>query len=172
MRKAEKLDLGKILLKNQKSKAASPQKIERLGKDEMNLVEHPFALLKRSPETVFKLDWEKIHPRTGKTVKARLACRRFRRTGFAWPSRRTALLVLMELSREQGWPQKVMFSRHDLLRRLGMAKANTNYAALHESFLRLKSVTIDAKRSFWKVDIQRFRRQCAIQHPGRSGNYR
>ncbi len=122
----------------------------------MNLVEHPFALLKRSSETVFLLEWEKIHPRTQKPIKASWRVSGDSELGLPGPPEERLYLVLMEFSREQGWPQTVVFSRHDLLNRLGMSKANTNYAALSVSFLRLKSVTIDAKRSFWKSDVQDF----------------
>lgn len=138
------------------SKAATPQKIERLGKDEMNLVEHPFALLKRSAETVLHLEWEKTHPRTGKSLKASWRVEGSGELGLPGPTEERLYLVMMELSREQGWPQKVVFSRHDVLLRLGLCRSAANYAAIHESFLRLTAVIIDAKRSFWKADAQDF----------------
>ena len=141
------------------SEAASPQKIEkleRLGKDEMNLVEHPFALLRRTSETVFHLEWEKTHPRTNKPVKASWRVTGDSELGLPGPVEERLYLVLMELSREQGWPQKVMFSRHDILQRLGMSKTQSAYETLHHAFLRLNAVMIDAKRSFWKADAQDF----------------
>jgi len=63
---------------------------------------------------------------------------------------------MMELSREQGFPEQVMFSSGDVLRRLGIADAAKNYAMLHDAFLRLTSVTIDAKNSFWLAQADDF----------------
>lgn len=128
----------------------------RLGKDEMNLVEHPFALLKRTSDSVLELAWEKKHPRTGKILKASWRVTGDPEMGLPGPAEERLYLVLMELSREQNWPRRVIFSRGDLLKRLGINDAKSNYKALHASFLRLKTVTIDAKRSFWKKDIGDF----------------
>jgi len=129
----------------------------RLGKDEMNLVEHPFALLRRgATDSVIHLEWDKIHPRTGKTVHAEWRVAGDPILGLPGPVEERLYLVLMELSREQGFPQRVIFSRGDILRRLSIADTAQNYATLHDAFLRLKTVTIDAKRSFWNVAAQDF----------------
>jgi len=129
----------------------------RLGKDEMNLVEHPFALLRRgATDSVIHLEWDKIHPRTGKTVHAEWRVSGDPILGLPGPVEERLYLVLMELSREQGFPQRVIFSRGDILRRLSIADTAQNYATLHDAFLRLKTVTIDAKRSFWNVAAQDF----------------
>ena len=122
----------------------------------MNMVEHPFAALKRTSETVLELSWEKRHPRTGKTLQASWRVEGSGELGLPGPAEERLYLVLMELSREQNWPRRVVFSRSELLSRLGITKAKSNYSALHDSFLRLKSVTIDAKRSFWNKSASDF----------------
>lgn len=122
----------------------------RLGKDEMNLVEHPFALLKRgATDSIIHLDWEKKHPRTGRTIKAHWRITGDPQLGLPGPVEERLYLVMMELSREQGFAEDVMFSRSDVLRRLGIARTAKNYAMLRDAFLRLTTVTIDAKNSFW-----------------------
>jgi len=122
----------------------------RLGKDEMNLVEHPFALLKRgTTDSIIHLEWEKKHPRTNRAVKAHWRITGDSELGLPGPVEERLYLVMMELSREQGFPEEVMFSRADILRRLGIAKTAKSYAMLRDAFLRLTTVTIDAKNSFW-----------------------
>lgn len=49
-----------------------------------------------------------------------------------------------------------MFSRNDVLQRLGTSKNKAAYCNLANSFLRLKSVVIEAKRSFWKAENNDF----------------
>lgn len=127
------------------------EKTERIGKDEMNLVEQPFALLKRAAggEAVMNLEWEKSHPRTGKPVKATWRVTGDPELGLPGPSEERLFLVLMEMTREQNWAQTVYFTRRDVLRRLRISDAQNNYKSLHDWFLRLSSVNVDAQRSFW-----------------------
>ncbi len=140
--------------RNAKSKAIVPF---RLGKDEMNLVEHPFALLKRGgSEEPIHLVWDKIHPRTGKTIHAVWRVFTDPSIGLPGPVEERLYLVMMELSREQGWPETVMFSRADILDRLGVTKNASRYAMVREAFLRLKTVTIEARHSFWHAETQDF----------------
>lgn len=143
-------------IKGQQSPDKSETRNNRVGKDEMNLVEHPFALLKRSKEKIFELEWEKQHPRTGKTIQSSWRVTGDPELGLPGPTEERLYLVLMELSREQDWPRKINFSRHDVLQQLGLTQTQANYEALHDSFLRLTSVTVDARRSFWKADKQDF----------------
>jgi len=143
--------------KTKKSNEKAVSKSFRLGKDEMNLVEHPFAVLKRGATgSVIHLEWEKKHPRTGKTIKAHWRIEGSGELGLPGPVEERLYLVMMELSREQGFPEQVMFSSGDILRRLGIADAAKNYAMLHDAFLRLTSVTIDAKNSFWLAQADDF----------------
>ena len=150
-------------------KAASPQSPSalakasknpapyRLGKDEMNLVEYPFAVLRRSDgDKPIHLVFEKKHPRTGRIIKATWRVYGESALGMPGPFEERLYLVLMELSREQGFPERVMFSRADVLRRLGIAKKAKNYQMLHDAFVRLTLVTIDAQHSFWLTRAQDF----------------
>jgi len=124
----------------------------RLGKDEMNLVEHPFAFLKRpKPGDEIFLAWEKKHPRTNKIMAASWRVSGDAKLGLPGPVEERLYLVLMELSREQGWPQSVQFSRGDILRRLGLTITKANYASLRQGFERLVGVRINAENSFWNA---------------------
>lgn len=129
----------------------------RLGKDEMNLVEHPFALLRRGDsDSLIYLEWDKVHPRTGKTIRAKWRVSGDPKLGLPGPVEERLYLILMELSREAGFPRKVMFSRYDVLKRLGLTRTAPNYAMLRDAFLRLKTVTIEAKNSFWLARVNDF----------------
>ena len=133
-------------------KSEKIEKTDRIGKDEMNLVEQPFALLKRvgaRPEFVMNLEWEKTHPRTGKPVKATWRVTGDPELGLPGPSEERLFLVLMEMTREQNWARTVYFTRRDILRRLKISDAQSNYKSLHDWLLRLSSVNMDAQRSFW-----------------------
>ena len=149
-----------------KIEAATPPKklssslviAERLGKDEMNLVEHPFALLRRARKgEIINLQWDKVHRTTGKSFVATWRVSGDSELGLPGPTEERLFLVLMELSREQGWPQTVMFSRGDILRRLSLKKSQASYSGLHNNFLRLVGVRIDAKRSFWDAVKQNYK---------------
>lgn len=88
-----------------KKEAALPLTAElpfRLGKDEMNLIEHPFGLLKRGDEAELYLEWEKVHPRSGKKFKASWRVMTNEKLGLPGPPEERLYLVLMELSRGQG----------------------------------------------------------------------
>ena len=123
----------------------------------MNLVEHPFALLKRGDnDSLIFLEWDKTHPRTGKTIRAKWRVSGDPELGLPGPVEERLYLVWMELSREEGFPRKVMFSRYDVLKRLGLTRTAPNYAMLRDAFLRLKTVTIEAKNSFWLARVNDF----------------
>jgi plasmid replication initiation protein len=121
----------------------------RDGKDEMNLVEHPFAVLssKGDARTVIELQWEV--ERNGKAVKCSWRVEGSQQLGLPTPFDERLYLVLMELTREASWAQEVSFARTDILRRLGMTKNDSAYTQLSDAFKRLGNVTITAERSFY-----------------------
>lgn len=133
-------------MKNSFSKQDPPL---RDGKDEMNLVEHPFALLSRAGDDrkVIELQWEA--ERGGKKVQCAWRVAGDPELGLPTPFDERLYLVLMELTREAGWAQEVAFSRTDILRRLGLSKYDGLYAQLRAGFTRLQSVSIRAERSFY-----------------------
>lgn len=131
----------------------------RVGKDEMNLVEHPFASLwkNESSDAVILQEWETTHPISGKKVKASWRVAGDPEHGLPTPTDERVYLVMMELSREQDFSQTVAFTRHDILKRLGWQDNDKHYAMLLDAFRRLKSVTISAENAFWDAERKSFR---------------
>jgi hypothetical protein len=58
-------------------------------------------------------------------------------------------MVLLEISREQGFPREVTFSRYDLLQRLGWPLNASSYDKIKRAFARLNAVTIQSENVFW-----------------------
>jgi hypothetical protein len=156
--KASKAVVGEIV----KPKRASPQrtvntrvdptKIQRLGKDELNLIEHPFAVLwqKEAIDAKIYYQWDAKHPVTGRVLPASWMVAGHRDYGLPNATDERVYLVLLELTREAGFEQQnVHFSRYDLLQRLGWDTGPKSYAMLERAFERLQGVTITAKNAFW-----------------------
>lgn len=140
-------------VKTKEAKTASSETIvKRLGKDEMNLVEYPFAALSfgESRTAVIHHEWEVPHPvLKGKTVKASWRVTGDPELGLPSPLDEQVYLVLMELTAESGWQQEVHFSRHDLIRRLGWPVNKKYFDRITECFKRLNAVTITADYCFY-----------------------
>ncbi len=130
-----------------------------LGKDEMNLVEHPFAMLWKNddPHGVIYHEWEARHPINGRTLKAWWRVGGDAELGLPTASDERVYLVLMALTREAGFEnQTVTFIRRDLLKRLGWPLNDQGYEMLKGAFARLKGVTISAENAFWNPSAKSF----------------
>lgn len=115
----------------------------RIGRDELNLTEFPFALLasrapKSAPTTLEFRDGEKEWTVTGDT-----------RYGLPTAGDVEVYVVLMELTREQKFPLCVNFSRHNVIQRLGWDPGGQSYDRLLLSLDRLVGVTIRTQNAFW-----------------------
>lgn len=133
-------------------KGARRREIIRLGKDEMNLVEHPFGVLwpKETENSVMFYHWDATHPITGKVLPASWMVSGHGDYGLPNASDERIYLVLMELTREAGFTSPtVYFSRHDLIKRLGWPDTPQYYDMIERGFERLQGVTINAKNAFW-----------------------
>jgi hypothetical protein len=132
--------------------------IVRLGKDEMNLAEHPFAALWKnaSRESVLYLEWERPHATTKKPIKASWRVTGDPELGLPTATDEQVYLVLMELTREAGFTQTVYFTRHNLVKRLGWADNGRSNQMLRDSFSRLTSVNVTAENSFWNPRAKQF----------------
>src|SRR3954471_23935370 len=96
----------------------------RVGRDELNLCEFPIGLLsdrpsKNTPVSLRYESGQKVwevagHPRHGLPTAGDVE----------------VYVCLMELTRQQNYPLKVQFTRHDLLRRLGWGVGASKYARL------------------------------------------
>jgi hypothetical protein len=117
----------------------------RIGKDEMNLVEFPwFTMWKHeSSETVIHEEWV-VDNADGRPMQCSWRVTGDPELGLPNANALRLFLVLLELSREAGWPQTVQFTHYELLKRLGWARSKTYYKMLEDAFTRLKTVTINA----------------------------
>lgn len=117
----------------------------------MNLVEHPFAILQHhnSKSDVWQVEWENIHPTTGKKYRAVWKVTAGAKIGLPGPVEEKLYLVLLEMTREQGWAREVVFSRSELVERVGLKRTESSYRAVTDSLERLTAVSIRADRSFW-----------------------
>ena len=132
----------------------------RHGRDEMNLVEYPFASLWKNtePGTEILHEWETTHPISGKTVKAFWRVTGDAKFGLPTASDEQLYLALMELTQQAGVQNQVIhFTRYDLLKRLGWPDQPQYYAALRDAFTRLLAVTITAQNAFWDAKARSFR---------------
>ena len=132
----------------------------RHGRDEMNLVEYPFASLWKNtePGTEILHEWETTHPITGKTVKAFWRVTGDPKFGLPTPSDEQLYLGLMELTQEAGVQNQVVhFTRYDLLKRLNWPDQQQYYDAVRDAFTRLLAVTITAQNAFWDAKARSFR---------------
>jgi len=134
--------------------------IIRTGKDELNLIEHPFASMwdKEANDAVIHYEWEARHPVTGKTVQASWRVEGSPTMGLPKPSDERVYLVLLELTREAHFQNQIInFTRYDLIQRLGWADTERSYKMLYAAFERLKAVSITARNAFWEPRVKSFR---------------
>ena len=132
----------------------------RVGKDEMNLIEHPFAALwqKEPGDSVIFYQWTAHHPDTGRELPASWMVAGSAEFGLPTPSDERVYLVLMELTREAGFEEpRVYFSRYDIIQRLGWPNTAQYYRMLQGAFDRLKGVVISAKNAFWNLKTRSYR---------------
>lgn len=140
-----------------KARPDSRIEVTRIGKDDVNLVEHPFASLSNTPEAqVIENEWETKHPLTGETITAKWRVEGSHQLGLPCAVDERVYLVLMELTREAGFTQKVQFSLYDVLKRLGWSHNARNYESLRDSLRRLNSVTITSENALWNPEAQAF----------------
>lgn len=149
---------------SKQKKNASPKtaKVEiiRHGRDEMNLVEYPFASLWKNtgPGTEILHEWQVTHPITGKNVKAFWRVTGDSKLGLPTASDEQLYLVLMELTQESGIQNQIVhFTRYDMLKRLGCPDQPQYYDALRDAFTRLLAVTITSQNAFWDAKARSFR---------------
>ncbi len=139
-------DRGKALLQDR----------TRGGRDELNLTEFPMALLsdrpsKKNPSSLRFEAGDKIweiagHPDHGLPTAGDVA----------------VYVCLMELTREQEYPIRVRFTRHDLLQRLGWSRGAHEYARVQLALDRLVGVTITTTNAYYDAKDRKWLRRHAF----------
>jgi len=131
----------------------------RIGRDEMNLAEFPFALLSdRAPEGLNTITFEDtVEGKDGKLVRRTWTVTGGDKFGLPVAGDEQVYVVLMEVAKEQGFDQRTIpITRYDLIKRLGWANKGDSYRRLREALDRLLGVTITAKKAFWDKAKQRY----------------
>ncbi|MFN3651799.1 MAG: replication initiator protein A [Armatimonadota bacterium] len=128
----------------------------RIGRDELNLAEFPFALLATRP---------------GKSQEQRLVFQDGAKEWVVEGSSTYGLpnavdvqvyVVLMEITKEQGFPAGVYFNRSNIVKRLGWVHSGASYERLILSLDRLVGVTIRTKNAFYDARQRRWTTQEAF----------
>lgn len=123
----------------------------RIGKDEMNMVEWPFAVLAAVPESTAVLEFgDIITGRDGKPLKRTWTVRAGSGLSLPIAGDEVVYIALMELAREKDFiSPTVHFSRYELCRRLGWPISGKSYGRIQDALNRLAAVTIIAQNAFW-----------------------
>lgn len=123
----------------------------RIGKDEMNMVEWPFAVLATVPESTSVLEFgDTIIGRDGKPLRRTWSVHAGSGLSLPIAGDEVVYVTLMELARENDFVSPtVHFSRYELCRRLGWPISGKSYLRIQDALNRLAAVTIIAQNAFW-----------------------
>ncbi len=132
----------------------------RLGGDEMNLAEFPFALLSdRQPDGVESIQFsDTIRGKDGNPFERIWIVTGSEEFGLPVASDEQVYIALMEITREQNYANRIIhLTRYELIHRLGWPDKGGSYRRLKAALDRLLGVTITAQRAFWDKS-----RQCYV----------
>lgn len=122
----------------------------RIGKDELNLSEFPIALLHSRPPKNAPLTLEFRDGDREWTVEGSP------KYGLPMAPDIEVYVVLMELTKNQGFPVQVEFCRRDVIKRLGWDPNGRSYDRLTLSLDRLVGVTIRTRNAFYDAANRRW----------------
>jgi len=131
----------------------------RLGGDELNLAEFPFALLSdRQPNGVESIQFsDTIRGKDGKPIERTWIVTGGDEFGLPVASDEQVYVALMEITREQNYANRVIhLTRYELIHRLGWPDKGGSYRRLKAALDRLLGVTITAQRAFWDKSRQSY----------------
>ncbi len=127
------------------------KQIKRQGKDDMNLVEFPFASIRPNKEKKFAIFSREEKDQNGNLVQKEWTIEGHIKLGLPTPTTEDTLLALIELCKEQSnfKIKTVYFTRAELLNRMSYDKSQRYYKRLENDLQILKAVNIEYKNSFW-----------------------
>jgi plasmid replication initiation protein len=129
----------------------------RVALDEINLATFPVSVLdKKAQSSKEPLLFRDTIVHNGERIDRMWKVFPHPEKGFPGPIDDDVLMVLLELTREQGGAKKVFFSRYDLLKRLGWSINASYYRRLEESFQKLHAVRVEANNAFGDRNKKRF----------------
>lgn len=131
----------------------------RIGRDEMNLAEFPFALLThRVPhgkDTITFTDI--ITGKEGNRIAREWVITGSEAYGLPVAGDEEVYVALMEVTEDYNFESpKVPITRYDLLRRMDWPHDGHSYRRVQDSLNRLMGVSIVATNSFWDNDAKRY----------------
>ncbi len=129
--------------------------LARVGRDEMNLAEFPFALLSKSaPEGMNEIRFsDTIRGPNGVLVERRWTLTGSPKHGRPVAADEPVYVALMEATKEQGFKSRIIYtSRQDIARRMGLPHGGAAYRQIKASLDRLVGVNIHAENAFWDPD--------------------
>ena len=129
--------------------------LARVGRDEMNLAEFPFALLaKRVPKGLAEIRFsDTIRGADGQLVERRWTVTGSPKHGLPVAADELLYVALMEASKEQGFSSRIIqTSREDIARRIGLPHGGAAHRQVKASLDRLVGVNIHAENAFWDPD--------------------
>ncbi len=131
---------------------------QRIGRDEMNLAEFPFALLADRPGAAGDtLVFTDTVPGPQGPVERIWTVTGSQEFGLPLAGDELVYVALMEVTREQGFADRIIhITRYDLIRRLGWPDKGGSYRRLQAALDRLLGVTIKAERAFWDNRKRRY----------------
>ncbi|MCD6360661.1 MAG: replication initiator protein A [Armatimonadetes bacterium] len=130
----------------------------RIGRDEMNLAEFPFALLAdRHPDGVDTIVFtDTVRGKEGEVERV-WTVTGSEEFGLPLASDELVYVALMEVTKEQGFESRTIYiTRYDLIKRLGWPDKGGSYRRLQAALDRLLGVTIKAERALWDNRKQRY----------------
>jgi len=130
----------------------------RVGRDEMNLAEFPFALLAdRHPKGLDTIVFSDTIAGEDGPVERVWTVTGSEEFGLPLASDELMYVALMEVTKEQGLDSRIIYiTRYDLIKRLGWPDKGDSYKRLQASLDRLLGVTIKAERAFWDNAKRRY----------------
>jgi hypothetical protein len=126
--------------------------LPRIGRDEMNLCEFPFALLTdRAPKGLNTVVFaDRVEGKDRVPVERIWTVTGSDKFGLPIAGDEQVYIALMEVTKEQGFEdRRVYITRYDLIKRLGWPDKGDSYRRLRDGLDRLLGVTIKAQRAFW-----------------------
>ncbi len=131
----------------------------RIGRDEMNLAEFPFAVLSKvAPRQASTLEFDDVVTMAdGTRVERRWTVTGSDRFGLPTATDEEVYVALMEITKDQSFQSRtVPITRYDLIRRMGWRPDGRSYKRVESALDRLKGVTIKAVNAFWDNQARRY----------------
>ena len=136
------------------------------GRDEMNLVEFPFATLSRRPSMGSITCQRWIGDGKGKRHRQRWTVQGGSASGLPTEFDERVYVALLAITREQpNDERKVGFSVYQLLRIMGESTDSKHYRSVERSLERLLRVSIVAEGAFWDAESKSLQNMMNVLDP-------